>query len=420
MTMLKKRNYQILIAVFVIIGISAIVIFQLKPETGKSFKIKKGNLEIVITTKGEVKGEKYTEINLPEAVCNQELRVYQLKIMDVIQEGKVVKKGDYIAKLDEGQFATMMRDIMQQKEKMDADLRNAVLDSTVTLSGKREAINNARLDLEYLQIDLDQSKYESEAYQRKTQMNYQKAENQVDKIRRDYLLEKNRLKIQVGRFESRVAEFRDKINKYQEALVSTTIKAPEDGIVMFAKNWSGKSYGKDSEINIWRPLIATLPDMSVVITETFIKEIDISKIQLGDSVRVTIDALPDKIFSGKVIKIATIGEDHKDFDMKAFKVIILFDKSDKDMKPGMTANNDIIVDSYKDKLLVPLKSIFSRNGKQIVYLKKDGNIAEQEIELVAENEQFGVVEKGIQEGDVILLYQPEEFKVEIEKVAGKE
>ncbi|MDP2337697.1 MAG: efflux RND transporter periplasmic adaptor subunit [Bacteroidota bacterium] len=418
--MLKKRNYQILIAVFVIIGISAIVIFQLKPETGKSFKIKKGNLEIVITTKGEVKGEKYTEINLPEAVCNQELRVYQLKIMDVIQEGKVVKKGDYIAKLDEGQFATMMRDIMQQKEKMDADLRNAVLDSTVTLSGKREAINNARLDLEYLQIDLDQSKYESEAYQRKTQMNYQKAENQVDKIRRDYLLEKNRLKIQVGRFESRVAEFRDKINKYQEALVSTTIKAPEDGIVMFAKNWSGKSYGKDSEINIWRPLIATLPDMSVVITETFIKEIDISKIQLGDSVRVTIDALPDKIFSGKVIKIATIGEDHKDFDMKAFKVIILFDKSDKDMKPGMTANNDIIVDSYKDKLLVPLKSIFSRNGKQIVYLKKDGNIAEQEIELVAENEQFGVVEKGIQEGDVILLYQPEEFKVEIEKVAGKE
>lgn len=417
--MIKKRRYLILVAALTVIGIGIIVFFQIKPETRKFYKIKKGNLEVVVNSKGEIKGEKYTEINLPQAVCNQELRVYQLKIMDVILEGKTVKKGDYIAKLDEGQLAAMMRDNMQQKEKMDADLRNAVLDSTVTLSEKREAINNARLDLDYLQIDLDQSKYESGAYQRKTQMNYQKAENQVKKIRRDYLLEKNRLKIQVGRYESRVAEFQEKINKYQEALAATTIRAPEDGIVMFAKDWSGKTYGKDSEINIWRPLIATLPDMSEVITETYIREIDISKIEPNDSVRITIDALPDKTFWGKVIKIANIGEVHKDFDMKAFKVIIRFTKSDKDMKPGMTANNDIIIDSYKDKLLVPLRSVFSKNGKQIVYLKHGSEIVENEIDLLAENDEFGVIQNGIQEGDVVLLYQPEEFKPEPEKIAAR-
>jgi len=406
-------------AAIAVIGIAAAVWFLLKPVDGKFYKVKKGNLEVIVTSKGEVKGDKYTEINMPAALCNQELRVYQLKIMDVILEGKAVKKGDYIAKLDESQFATMMRDIMQQKEKMDADLRNAVLDSTVTLSGKREAVSNAKLDLEYLKIDLDQSKYESEAYQRKTQVNYQKAENEIGKLRRDYLLERNRLKIQVGRSVSRVAEFQDKINKYMEALASTTIKAPEDGIVMFAKDWMGKTYGKDSEINIWNPLIATLPDMSVAISETFIREIDISKVQLNDSVRITIDALPDKVFWGKVIKIATIGEDHKDFDMKAFKVVVRFEKSDKDMKPGMTANNDIIIASYKDKLLVPLKAVFSKNGEQIVYLKRSGRITEQKIQLVAENEQYGVVENVIQEGDVVMLYQPEKFKTEIEKVASK-
>lgn len=417
--MLKKRKYQILLAALAVIGIAVLVWYQIKPTDGKFYKVKKGNLEVIVTSKGEVKGDKYTEINLPAALCNQELRVYQLKFMDVILEGKAVKKGDYIAKLDESQFATMMRDIMQQKEKMDADLRNAVLDSTVTLSGKREAVNNGKLDLEYLKIDLDQSKYESEAYQRKTRLSYQKAENEIGKLRRDYLLERNRLKIQVGRSKSKVTEFQDKINKYMEALASTTIKAPEDGIVMFAKDWMGKTYGKDSEINIWNPLVATLPDMSVAISETYIREIDISKVQLNDSVRITIDALPDKVFVGKVIKIATIGEDHKDFDMKAFKVVVRFEKSDKDMKPGMTVNNDIIVASYKDKLLVPLKAVFSKNGKQIVYLKRGGSITEQEIRLVAENEQYGVVENEIQEGDVVLLYQPEKFKVEVEKVASK-
>ena len=417
--MLKKRKYQIILAAFAVIGIAALVWIQVKPADGKFYKVKKGNLEVIVTSKGEVKGDKYTEINLPAALCNQELRVYQLKFMDVILEGKAVKKGDYIAKLDESQFATMMRDIMQQKEKMDADLRNAVLDSTVTLSGKREAVSNAKLDLEYLKIDLDQSKYESEAYQRKTRVSYQKAENEIGKLRRDYLLERNRLKIQVGRSKSKVTEFQDKINKYMEALASTTIKAPEDGIVMFAKDWMGKTYGKDSEINIWNPLVATLPDMSVAISETYIREIDISKVQLNDSVRITIDALPDKVFFGKVIKIATIGEDHKDFDMKAFKVVVRFEKSDKDMKPGMTVNNDIIVTSYKDKLLVPLKAVFSKSGKQIVYLKQGGSIKEQEIQLVAENEQYGVVENVIRDGDVVLLYQPEKFKVEVEKVASK-
>jgi multidrug efflux pump subunit AcrA (membrane-fusion protein) len=171
-------------------------------------------------------------------------------------------------------------------------------------------------------------------------------------------------------------------------------------------------------MNIWNPLIATLPDMSVALSETYIREIDISKVQLNDSVRITIDALPDKVFWGKVIKIATIGEDHKDFDMKAFKVIVRFEKSDKDMKPGMTANNDIIVASYQDKLLIPLNAVFSKNGKQIVYLRRGGSITEQEVQLVAENEQYGVVEKAIQEGDVVLLYQPDQFKAVVEKVAS--
>jgi multidrug efflux pump subunit AcrA (membrane-fusion protein) len=245
-------------------------------------------------------------------------------------------------------------------------------------------------------------------------MIYQKAELEVEKVRRDYLLEKNRLKIQVGRYESRVNRLQREIESYQKAIVATTIKTPEDGIVMFAKDWSGKSYGKDSEINIWRPMIATLPDMSVVITETYIKEIDIAKVHMNDSVRITIDALPDQVFHGTVIKIATIGEDHKDFDMKAFKIIVRFEKSDKGLKPGMTSNNDIIVRNVKDKLLVPLQGIFTKNGKKVVYLKRGGNITEQPIVLTAQNDLFASVEEILKEGDVLLLYQPEEFKVETE------
>lgn len=418
--MLTKKKYILLGTLVGVIGIAIFLTFQAKPGKEKTHKIRKGNLEVVVNCKGEVRGEKYTDINLPDVICDEEMHIYQFKIADAIPEGKVVKKGDYIAKLDDGQIMTNMRNMMQEKEKVDSDLRDAVLDSAVVLSQRRESINNAKLDLEYLKIDLEQSKFESEAYQRKTHMSYQKAEIEVDKINRNYLLERNRLKLRVARHKDRVNEFQGKIAKYQAALAATTITTPEDGIVMFTKDRNGKAYGKDSQIDIWRPSIATLPDMSVAITETFVREIDISKIVMGDSVRISIDALPDKFFLGKVNKIANIGEDHKDFDMKVFRVIIRFERSDKDMKPGMNANSDIVIASYRDQLLVPRKAIFSKNGKLILYIKKGSNITEQEISLVGENEQFVIVDKVIQEGDVVLLYQPEEFRAEAVKVSNLE
>lgn len=405
----KKRVYWISgAAVVLLVGLLAYLL--LKPASGKYYKVRKGNLEVVITGKGELNGEKFTEINIPDLLCDQELRVYQYKITDLIQEGKTVKKGDYVAKLDQSQLTSLMQDILNQKEKMDADLRNQMLDSAVRLTGRREDISNAKLDLDYLKIDLEQSKYESEAYQRKTQMSYQKAEIAQEKQRRDYLLERNRLKIQVARAQDNVNQFQQRINKYQEALASTVIKAPENGIVMFAKDYNGKTYGKDTEVNIWRPLIGTLPDMAEVVTECYIREIDISKINLNDSVRIKIDALPDKIFHGKVVKIANVGEDHKDFDMRVFKVRIKFDRSDPQMKPGMSANNEIIIGSYHDRLLIPLKAVFSKNGKPVIYLKDGGNISEKEIHLTAENEEFGIVDTGLAAGDLILMYQPEQFK----------
>lgn len=416
----KNKKYLFIASAVILVAVALFYAFRVSPDAGKTYKVKKGNLETLINCKGEVKGEKYTEINLPIEICDQELRVYQLKIADVILEGKAVKKGDYIAKIDESQLMNLMRTQVLDKEKTDADLRNTMLDSTVTLSNRRENIKNAILDLEYQKIDLEQSKYESEAYQRKTQMSYRQAELQVDKLKRDYLLEKNRLKMQVGRFQTYVNRLQSQIDKYQKAIAATTIRTPEDGIVMFAKDWNGKPYGKDTEINIWRPLIATLPDMSKVITETYVKEIDISKIQLNDSVRITIDALPDKVFLGHVIKIATIGEDHKDFDMKAFKVIIRFEESNKELKPGMSSNNDIIIGKVKDQILIPVTAIFNKQGKKIVYVKRDGNVVELPIVPTGENEQYVAIDKDLKEGDVILLFQPEEFKLDEEKLALKE
>ena len=405
-----KKNKKLLIwGVPAILFLGLLIFFTLENEvvSSKSYVVKTGALDAIIESVGEVQGEKATEVNIPMAIRDRELRIWEIKIVDMVPEGKIVKKGDYIVQLDQTNISNQMRDRMQAKERADADLKNAIIDSTVLLTQKREEITNSLLDLEYNKIDLEQSVYESEAYQRKAHVAYQKAEIALDKKRRDYSLERNRVKMRVQRLEHRVKELGDLITRFQMALRLTRITTPEDGIVMPGKNWDGTKYAKDDEISVWRPLIATLPDMSTVISETYIKEIDISKISKGDSVSITIDALPDKNYKGEVVHIASIGEDHKGFDMKVFKVIIRFDESDSDLKPGMTCNNNIIVSRYENAILTPLQSVFTEDKTRFVYLKKGSKIIRQTIELGAENNENVVVLKGLDEGDRVLLYKPD-------------
>jgi len=411
--LIKKMNKRtrIIVAGFGIILILLVVIMITKrgSETGKSQVIELGNLEALVTGRGEINGENSVRIELSPALDNYELRVWSYKVTEIIQEGKKVNKGDFIAQLDQSELMNNMRQRMTEKEKFDSDMKNAVIDSTVNLTAKREEIANAMLDLQYKQIDLDMSKFESGAQQRKAQMEYQKTQIALDKKKRDYTLEQNRQKVRIRRYEENANNLQNIIDKFQKAIGSTRIFSPGDGIVMIDKDFMGKKITKDSRVYSWMPTLATLPDMSSVIVQTFIKEIDITKISPGDSVRVKVDALPDKILTGKVYKIANMGETKSGFDMNVFEVIIRLDHADPDLKPGMTCNNDIIFSKYNQVLLAPLKSIFKEDKTSFVYVQSGRTIEKKAVELGAENDQYVVVLKGINEGDRVLLYEPQEL-----------
>lgn len=408
--MAKKNKYLlagggILVAIAVV---AAIYISFSGEKTGKYYEVKKGKFEAVLSCKGEINGLEATVIRAPKILGDRDLRLWQMKILDLTQDGKNVKKGEFIIQLDASQVMSGMREEEQNLEKEMADLNNAKIDSAVTLTNMREDIKNALLDLEYNKIDLEQSVYESEAYQRKAQMTYKKAENLIEKKRRDYLLEQNKLKRRVYWSAEHVKESELKIEKFREAMKAARITAPEDGIVIFGKSWDGKKYSKDDDVSTYEfaPPIATLPDMSEVISEIYVKEIDISKIKVGDSVRVSFDALEGVTIKGSIKTIARVGESHKDFDMKAFKVIIQLDHTNDGLKPAMTSNNDIILANSDNVISVPLISVFKENGTKYVYLKMPDSIKKQEIITGFENELSVLVEEGLKEGDLVILEPP--------------
>lgn len=407
---MANRKY-ILAGAFILIVIvaSAYFFYQIPAEkTSRFYEVKKGNFEAVLTCKGEINGLVATVIRAPKVLSDRDLRLWQMKIIDLAQDGKHVKKGEFIIQLDASPIMSGMREQQQEFEREMADLKNAKIDSTVRLTGMREEIKNAMLDLEYNKIDLEQSVYESVAYQRKAQMAYQKAVNSIEKKQRDYQLEQNRMKIRVSRSSEWVDLSQKRISKFQEAMTAARITAPEDGIVIFGKNWDGKKFSKDDQVSTYEfaPPIATLPDMSKVVSQIYVKEIDIAKIDVGDSVRVTFDALPGIIINGNIKTIARVGESHKDFDMKVFKVMIHLDKTNEGLKPAMTSNNEIILAKLENVISIPLHSVFKENGTKYVYLKTPEGSRKQEITTGPENEESVLVEEGLKEGDIVLLEIP--------------
>ncbi|HZH71305.1 MAG TPA: efflux RND transporter periplasmic adaptor subunit, partial [Mariniphaga sp.] len=199
------------------------------------------------------------------------------------------------------------------------------------------------------------------------------------------------------------------------ALDAATIKAPRNGMVMYARNRYRRKIRVGDNVSQWNPAIASLPDLSVLISETFVEEIQITKLQEGDSVSITVDAIPGKVYSGKVSKIANIGQELSGFDSKVFGVTIDIYNSDPALRPAMTSNNNIFINNMRDVLTIPRDGLFAENGKNFVYLKKAGVVYKQPVTIGFENETDYVITSGLKEDDKILLNLPDK-DTEIQEV----
>ena len=110
--------------------------------------------------------------------------------------------------------------------------------------------------------------------------------------------------------------------------------------------------------------------------------------------------------NGEVISVANIGQPMPKSDSKVFLVIIRVFGSDPDLKPAMTTGNLIQTGVYSNKLFVPSEAVFETDSTRFVYLDKK-KIVRQLVDTGEENEDYIIINKGVAEGDVLLLSEPE-------------
>jgi len=371
-------------------------------EKSESVKVVKGVFETYITEVGELKAEKSLDILIPEIAFRRELDIWQLKILDIVEEGKIVKKGEHVATLDPTDVEEEMRNNEKKLDDYLNRLETARLDSSLTLSAARDAIQKAKDVVLDKEIKVEQSVYESKAIQRQAKLELEQARRSFDRSKRGFEQKRRKLRISIERYNIKIKKYEHRKELYLQLRSQLDVKSPSDGMIVYGMGYDGK-IRVGSHVGRWAPLIATLPDLSTLMSEIYVKEVNIAKIALGNTVRIKIDAFPDKEFTGKIITIANIGQEIPGEYQNGFKVEVKLDPYHVELLPGMTTTNQIVTGTWDDALMVPKDAVFGNDSIKYVLKSSGLNTERQEVVLGGENEEFFRIVSGLEEGDVVMI-----------------
>jgi multidrug efflux pump subunit AcrA (membrane-fusion protein) len=326
------------------------------------------------------------------------------KISDIVPEGTVVKKGDYIATLDRTSYDNTLKDAIETLKTLQNNIELKILDTAMSLTTLRDEIKNQKYAVEEVRIEVEQSKYEPPATLRKAELKLNKEQRALEQKIKSYQLKKIQIATDI-RSQKYSLQNQEKLVKNLESfLAQFRITAPSDGMVIYKKDRMGGKRKAGSSINPFDNVIATVPDLSTMLSKLYVSEIEVTKVVPGEPAVITVDAFPDKSYTGTVISVANIGEVLPNSDAKMFEVMIRVNGSDMTLRPDMTTWNKIILKTIPDAVYVPLECVQAGSDSvQFVYKK---NKTRQVVVVGELNDKHAVIKQGLEEGTMVFLVPP--------------
>jgi len=403
---MASRKYLLIFAGIIVV---AIVVYLVFPKGNKEqqiiTKVKKGNFPIEVSVTGELIAKSSEKIFGPQSL--RQIGIWQVKIQDIIPDGTVVDSGQYVASLDRTEISNKIKDEETNTEKLESQLTKTRLDTSLELRNARDELINLHFALEEKKITLDQSKYEPPATIRQVEIELDKATRALDQAEKNYKLRYEKAVANMQEVNASYGQAKRKLENMQAGLKEFTVKAPKAGMIIYKRNWDGSKQGVGGMINAWDNVVAELPNLKEMISKTYVNEIDISKVKVGQQVKIGIDAFPEKKFTGKVIEVANIGEQLQNSNAKVYEVRIIVNEFDSILRPAMTTKNTIETSIIDSVLFTPIESIFNTDSVTFVYKKDGGSAVRQQVIVGESNENEIVIREGLKENDEVMLVPPD-------------
>ena len=372
-------------------------------QTGR---VERQDLTSLVTASGEVRPRDYTNV-LGEGFG---------KIIDIaVKEGDHVKKGDVLLHLENVQPGADVQAQVATIDSATAGMKAAEANyesAVATLAQRQSDLEKTRLDWQRTQELYKEQLIAKQQYD-STKAAYDSAvaaltasQAQVDQTR-------------AAREQSRsgMEQSRAVLKRAEDVLRKTTYTAPIDGIVSYIAVRVGENVVPGIQ-NAQGAFLLTISDMSVVTAEVKVDETDITSVRDGEPAEVTIDAVPGKIFKGRVTEVGELAilrssgqasmtsTTANTQEARDFKVVVTLDDPPAGVRPGLSATAKIQTAQRKNVLTIPVQALAERTQKEIEEAKsaKAGSVT-----LAASKSESAASQKTDIQGVFVVRGQKAEF-----------
>ena len=327
----SKKRWIIISAAVVVLAI--IVLANVMKSDTKTIqvttgKVKKGDITSIVTATGKVKAK--TEIKISANVVAKIIKL-------PVREGDAVSKGRLLVQLD-------------------SDRYQAAVDQS------RAQLASAKAQFELVTAQNEEARL---AFERSQKMYAGKliSDEAFDAVRTRYDV----TRAQLNSAQHAVTGAEASLREAQNQLDYTTITSPIDGVVTALNTEEGEIVMMGT-MNNPGTVIMTVSDLSEIEVEVDVDETDVANVALAQEVKVSLDALPDTTFPGKVTEVGNSGRTSgfgSQDQVTNFPVTVLMTQTSSSIRPGMSATCDITTAEQKDILEIPIGAIVLRDEKDI-------------------------------------------------------
>jgi HlyD family secretion protein len=354
--MSRKKKVIIGIIVVVVLGAAAGANVYFRREQGPSVEaeaIRARDLEAIVSASGRVQPKRQINIS-----ANQMGRVTRL----AVEEGQRVKAGQFLLEIDPRQLEGQL----QRGEASVAAAKSGLAQARVGVAAAETALHQARTTLELAQQNL---KRQQDLWKDglTTREALERAQNEVTVREADVKRSQQEISARQQELETREQQIKQEqasLSQTRYNLTQIIIESPMDGIVVRRNIEEGETAVVGTMNNAGSQLL-TIADMSVLEAEVEVDETDIPLVAIGQEAKVTVDAVEDRTFRGRVTEIGnspmqTNAQQGGQRQATIFRVVVTLDEEVPNVRPGFTCTVEITTSKKKNVTAVPIQALTVR------------------------------------------------------------
>ena len=363
-------------------------------------QVTRQDFRVLVEAGGSLEAAVYYEMGPPSV---KDFWNYNLTWM--IPEGAKVKKGQVVARFDGQELEDRLRDFKAELE-------------TVTQEKEKE---QRQLEIQLKQLDLDLVEAEAEVAKvaveaalpdelvpalelARTRRRKELAEVKVAFLEDKIDFQKDLVRSKLELLEVKKTRAQQKIDYFQKAREKFDVAAPIAGVVLYVPKRDGRRW--EIGENVWMMAkILKVADISSLQVEANVLEVDAARVSLGQEVAVSVDALPGRVVETRVGEVGRMVHERSQQDAtKVFDVFLPLDGADEAMRPGMSVQVAIEVESHPSAVVIPVAAVVSTaEGTFVDMVNKKGKMVRIRVELGPRQGDQVLVTGGLDGGETLSL-----------------